>query len=34
MIQSPYVRKPARVQSIMLTVLLGLVPGVAAYVWQ
>lgn len=34
MIHSPYVRKPASVQTVMLTVLLGLVPGVAAYVWQ
>lgn len=34
MIHSPYVRKPASVHSVMLTVLLGLVPGVAAYVWQ
>ncbi len=30
---SPYVRKPASVQSVMLRVLLALVPGIAAYVW-
>jgi hypothetical protein len=33
MINSPYVRKPASVQSVMLQVLLALVPGIAAYVW-
>lgn len=30
---SPYFRKPASVQSVMLRVLLALIPGVAAYVW-
>ena len=30
---SPYIRKPASVQSVMLRVLLALVPGIAAYVW-
>jgi electron transport complex protein RnfD len=30
---SPYFRKPASVQSVMLRVLLALVPGIAAYVW-
>ena len=34
MIHSPYIRKPASVQSVMLAVLLALLPGVAAYVWQ
>ena len=33
MINSPYIRKPASVQSVMLQVLLALVPGIAAYVW-
>jgi electron transport complex protein RnfD len=31
---SPYVRQPASVQRVMLTVLLALLPGIAAYVWQ
>jgi electron transport complex protein RnfD len=30
---SPYFRKPASVQSVMLRVLLALIPGIAAYVW-
>ncbi len=30
---SPFVRKPASVQSVMLQVLLALLPGIAAYVW-
>jgi len=34
MFQSPYIRKPASVQSVMLAVLLALLPGIAAYVWQ
>lgn len=34
MITSPFIRKPASVQQVMFTVLLALVPGVAAYVWQ
>jgi len=34
MIHSPYVRKPASVQSVMLAVLIALIPGIAAYVWQ
>jgi len=34
MIHSPYIRKPASVQQVMLTVLLALMPGIAAYVWQ
>ncbi|TAH44189.1 MAG: RnfABCDGE type electron transport complex subunit D [Betaproteobacteria bacterium] len=34
MIHSPYIRKPASVQRVMCTVLLALVPGIAAYVWQ
>lgn len=34
MLTSPFVRKPASVQSVMLTVLLALLPGVAAYVWH
>ncbi|MDD3355256.1 RnfABCDGE type electron transport complex subunit D [Zoogloea sp.] len=33
MINSPFVRKPASVQSVMLQVLLALLPGIAAYVW-
>ncbi|KAB2966744.1 RnfABCDGE type electron transport complex subunit D [Zoogloea sp.] len=33
MINSPFVRKPASVQSVMLQVLLALVPGIAAYAW-
>jgi electron transport complex protein RnfD len=31
---SPFVRQPASVQRVMLTVLLALLPGIAAYVWQ
>lgn len=31
---SPYVRKPASVTIVMLKVLLALIPGIAAYVWQ
>jgi len=31
---SPYVRKPASVTTVMLKVLLALVPGIAAYIWQ
>ena len=34
MIHSPYIRKPASVQSVMLAVLLALLPAIAAYVWQ
>lgn len=34
MIHSPYVRKPASVQRVMLAVLIALIPGIAAYVWQ
>ncbi|MBR0565001.1 RnfABCDGE type electron transport complex subunit D [Azoarcus sp. L1K30] len=34
MIHSPYIRKPASVQRVMFNVLLALVPGIAAYVWQ
>lgn len=34
MIQSPYIRKPTSVQGVMVTVLLALVPGIAAYVSQ
>ena len=30
---SPYLRKAASVQSVMLRVLLALLPGIAAYVW-
>ncbi|HNI83525.1 MAG TPA: RnfABCDGE type electron transport complex subunit D, partial [Rhodocyclaceae bacterium] len=33
MLNSPFIRKPASVQSVMLQVLLALVPGIAAYVW-
>lgn len=33
MINSPFVRKPASVQSVMLQVLLALLPGIAAYAW-
>ncbi len=33
MINSPFVRKSASVQLVMLKVLLALVPGIAAYVW-
>jgi electron transport complex protein RnfD len=31
---SPHIRKPASVQRVMFTVLLALVPGISAYVWQ
>lgn len=34
MTQSPFLRQPTSVQRVMLTVLLALVPGIAAYVWQ
>lgn len=34
MIHSPYIRKQASVQSVMLAVLIALLPGIAAYVWQ
>lgn len=34
MIHSPYIRKPASVQSVMLTVLVALLPAVAVYAWQ
>jgi electron transport complex protein RnfD len=34
MIHSPYIHKPASVQSVMLSVLLALLPGIAIYVWQ
>ena len=34
MIHSPYIRKQASVQSVMLAVLVALLPGIAAYVWQ
>ena len=30
---SPYIRTPASVQTVMLKVLLALLPGIAAYVW-
>ena len=30
---SPYLRKAASVQSVMLRVLFALLPGLAAYVW-
>lgn len=30
---SPYFRKPASVQSVMLRVLAALLPGIAAYIW-
>lgn len=30
---SPYIRKPASIQTVMLKVLLALLPGIAAYVW-
>ena len=33
MLNSPFIRKPTSVQSVMLQVLLALVPGIAAYVW-
>lgn len=34
LINSPFVRKEASVSRVMLKVLLALLPGVAAYVWQ
>jgi len=34
MIHSPYVRKPVSVQRTMGLVLVALLPGIAAYVWQ
>lgn len=34
MIHSPYIRKQASVQKVMLAVLIALLPGIAAYVWQ
>ena len=34
MLSSPFVRQPASVQQVMLTVLLALLPAVALYVWQ
>ena len=34
MFHSPYVRKPASVQRVMGLVLIALLPGIAAYVWQ
>lgn len=34
MLTSPYVRQPTSVQQVMFTVLVALVPGIAAYVWQ
>lgn len=34
MIHSPYIRKPASVQRVMGTVLVALLPGIAAHVWQ
>ena len=34
MIHSPYIRKQASVRQVMFTVLLALLPGIAAYVWQ
>jgi len=33
MLNSPYFRQPASVQSVMLRVLVALLPGLAAYVW-
>ncbi len=33
MINSPFVRKPVSVRSVMFQVLLALVPGIVAYVW-
>lgn len=33
MLNSPYLLKPASVQSVMLKVLVALLPGIAAYVW-
>lgn len=34
MMHSPYIRRPASVQRVMLTVLAALLPGIALYVWQ
>ncbi|MFP5400878.1 MAG: electron transport complex subunit RsxD, partial [Gammaproteobacteria bacterium] len=34
MIHSPYVRKAVSVQRTMGLVLIALLPGIAAYVWQ
>ena len=34
MIHSPYVRKPVSEQRTMGLVLVALLPGIAAYVWQ
>ncbi|THF66957.1 RnfABCDGE type electron transport complex subunit D [Pseudothauera nasutitermitis] len=34
MIHSPYLRKPVSVRQVMFTVLVALLPGIAAYVWQ
>ncbi|MCL2161467.1 MAG: RnfABCDGE type electron transport complex subunit D [Betaproteobacteria bacterium] len=31
---SPHIRQPASVQRVMMTVLLALLPGIAAHVWQ
>ena len=31
---SPHIRQPASVQRVMTTVLVALLPGIAAYVWQ
>ncbi|MCL2644401.1 MAG: RnfABCDGE type electron transport complex subunit D [Betaproteobacteria bacterium] len=31
---SPHIRQPASVQRVMMTVLVALLPGIAAYVWQ
>jgi electron transport complex protein RnfD len=31
---SPHIRLPASVQRVMMTVLVALLPGIAAYVWQ
>lgn len=33
MFNSPYLRQPASVQSVMLRVIVALLPGLAAYVW-
>lgn len=30
---SPHIRKPASIQNVMLTVLIALLPGIAAHVW-
>jgi electron transport complex protein RnfD len=34
MMTSPFVRQATSVQQVMLTVMLALLPGIAAYVWQ